>query len=419
MPAERLESLVIGAGQSGLGVSRELARQGIAHAVLEQGRIGESWRSQRWDSFRLNSPNWMNVLPGGRAPARPHGFASAREFAAGLERYAAANRLPVRRGVIVRAVEHDRRGEGFSVATDDGLYVTRSVVVASGGARVPRVPRIGVALPEPVLQIHAADYRNADMLPSGAVLVVGSAQSGVQIADDLLDAGRRVYLSSSAVGRVPRRYRGRDIFGWLIPDGFFDQPRRDDDGWRPPPNPQLSGGAREDTLSYQSLERRGAVLLGRLAAVSGFRVGLRDDLAQNAALADETSAKLRRRVDAYIARTGADAPPPEEDPSEVPYPADQLPSSPAELDLRAAGVTVVLWATGFSSDTSFLRLPVVSAGGEFVQRDGATAVPGLFVAGQPWMRTRGSGTIHGVAADAPHVAMLVSRHLWRRERIAA
>jgi putative flavoprotein involved in K+ transport len=415
MPAERLESLVIGAGQSGLGVSRELAGSGVEHVVLEQGRIGESWQSQRWDAFQLNSPNWMNVLPGDRAPARPDGFASAGEFAAGLERYAAEQRLPVRRGVTVRAVEPDRSGKGFRVATDDGLYLARSVVVASGGARVPRVPSIGADLPAAVLQLHAADYRNADLLPSGAVLVVGSAQSGVQIADDLLDAGRRVHLSSSAVGRVPRRYRGRDIFGWLIPDGFFDQPRREG-GWRPPPNPQISGGARDDTLSYQSLERRGAVILGRLAAVSGSRVRLGDDLARNAALADETSAKLRCRADAYIARVGADAPPPEDD---APFPAHRLRSAPAELDLRAAGVTVVVWATGFDCDTGFLRLPVVGAGGALVHRDGATAVPGLFVVGQPWMRTRGSGTVYGVATDAPHVAALVSRHLSRRERLAA
>src|SRR5512132_4351633 len=182
MPVERIDGLVIGAGQAGLGVSRELADRGVEHLVLEQGRIGETWRSQRWDAFALNSPAWMNRLPGDAAPARPDDFPSAPEFAVGLERYAFRHRLPVHESVTVRSLDLGFRGDGLSVTTDAGVLQTRSVVVASGGARVPRVPAMGGALSASILQLHTAGYRSADDLPAGSVLVVGGGQSGVQIA---------------------------------------------------------------------------------------------------------------------------------------------------------------------------------------------------------------------------------------------
>lgn len=416
MPAERIDSLVIGAGQAGLGVSRELARRGLEHVVLEQGRIGETWRSQRWDAFALNSPAWMNLLPGDAEPARPDEFPSAPEFALGLERYAFGHRLPVRQGVAVRAVDRGSTGDSLSVATDEGLLEARSVVVASGGARSPRVPSMAWALPRSIRQLHTAEYRNAGELPAGAVLVVGGAQSGVQIAEDLLLAGREVLLATSAVGRLPRRYRGRDSFAWLVDDGFFDE-RRDEA--TAGPNPQISGVAGGRTLSYQHLERLGAVLLGGLAGISGSRVRLRDDLAANIVFADAVSEALRDRMDAHIARTGADAPAPDPDPADEPYPARSIPRGPRELDLRRAAVATVIWATGFDVDTGFVRLPVVGERGEIAQRDGATAVPGLFAIGQPWLRSRRSATIYGVVADAPHVADLVSRRLAGRRRAAA
>jgi putative flavoprotein involved in K+ transport len=416
MPVDRIDSLVIGAGQAGLGVSRELVERGIEHLVLEQGRIGESWRAQRWDSFALNSPAWMNRLPGDAAPAAPDEFPSSRQFVVGLERYAFRHRLPVREGVAVRWLERGSTDDWLAVATGDGVLEARSVVVASGGARVPRVPAMASELTGSILQVHTADYRSAARLPEGAVLIIGGAQSGVQIAEDLLQAGREVFLATSAVGRLPRRYRGRDAFAWLVDDGFFDEPLANATA---APNPQISGVAGGHTLSYQHLERLGVVLLGGAADMSGQRVLLRDDLARNIAFADAVSAEQRARIDAHIARSGADAPPPEADAADAPYPMRSVPQAPRELDLRHAGVGTVIWATGFDPDTGFVRAPVVGDNGQIAQRDGATAQPGLLAMGQPWLRTRRSATVYGVVADAPHVADLVARRLAPRRRLAA
>jgi putative flavoprotein involved in K+ transport len=405
MPAEQLEALVIGAGQAGLGVSRELLRRGIEHAVLEQGRIGDSWRTQRWDSFALNTPAWMNRLPGGAASPGPDAFASAADFALALQRYAFCQRLPVREGVAVRSVAA-RGADGLAIATDDGLVHARSVVIASGGLRVPRIPALAAEFPRHIHQVHAGEYRNADQLRDGAVLVVGGGQSGVQIADDLLHAGREVLLATSAVGRLPRRYRGRDVFAWLGEEGFFDEPRGH---VKPGAGPQISGARGGYTLSYQLLARRGALLLGGMEGVAGSRIRFRDNLAFNLGFADEASARLRRRIDAYIARSGREAAAPDVDPADEPHDPGAIPQAPLELDLRRAGIANVVWATGFGPDTGFVRAPVLDGRGGVVQRDGATAVPGLFVVGHPWLRTRRSSTISGVAADAPYVADLVAR----------
>jgi putative flavoprotein involved in K+ transport len=295
----------------------------------------------------------MNLLPDEAEPVRPDEFPSAPEFALGLERYAFGHRLPVRQGVAVRSLDRGSTDGSLTVATDEGRFEARSVVVASGGARVPRVPPVASALPRSILQLHTAEYRNAGELPAGAVLVVGGAQSGVQIAEDLLRSGRDVLLATSAVGRLPRRYRGRDSF---------------DEGTTGP-NPQISGVAGGHTLSYQHLERMGAVLLGGLAGISGSRLRLRDDLAGNIVFADAVSEALRDRIDAHIERSGADAPAPDADPADEPHPMRSIPRGPRELDLRHAAVATVIWATGFDVDTGFVRLPVVGERGEIAQRD--------------------------------------------------
>jgi putative flavoprotein involved in K+ transport len=414
MPAEHIDTLVIGAGQAGLGVSRELHVRGVEHLVLERGRIGESWRSQRWASFALNTPAWMNRLPGDVAPSCPDAFATAPEFVLGLERYAFSGRLPVREGVTVRAVS--RRDDGLHVETDDGAFAARAVVLASGGSAVPRIPAVADGLSGSVHQVHTADYRTPDALPDGGVLVVGGGQSGVQIAEDLLHAGRDVFLATSAVGRLARRYRGRDSFAWLADDGFFDEPA---DRAMPGPSPQISGAAGGHTLSYQHLHGLGAVLLGGVADMAGERVWLRDNLADNIAVADAASTKLRRRIDAHIARAALDAPDPEPDPADEPWGERPISASRRRLHLRKAGIRTVIWGTGFSPATSFVRAPVLDERGKVLHRDGATALPGLFVVGQTWLRTRRSGTVYGVTADAPHIAGMVAAHSAKRERIAA
>jgi putative flavoprotein involved in K+ transport len=415
--SERIDSVIIGAGQSGLGLSRELVDRGVEHVVLEQGSVGDTWRTQRWDAFALNSPAWMNRLPGDAASVRPDEFPSAPEFVIGLERYAFRHRLPVSEGVAVRSVRQRSTDDRLSVVTDEGLVEARSVIVASGGARVPRLPAAASALSASILQLHTAGYRNAAELPSGAVLVVGGGQSGVQIAEDLLDAGREVLLATSRVGRLPRRYRGRDSFAWLVDDGYFDEPRTA--AATAGTNPQISGASGGHTLSYQHLERLGAVLLGGVVGVSGTQLRLCDDLERNVVFADTVSAALRSRIDAHIARLGIEAPGRDADPADEPYPLRAIPKTPRELDLRHAGVGTVIWATGFDAATNFVHAPVVGERGALIQRDGATAVPGLFVIGQPWLRSRQSATVYGVIDDAPHVAHLVVGRLTARGRLAA
>lgn len=408
MPAERVDTLIVGAGQAGLGVSHALAAAGVDQLVLEQGGIGESWRRLRWDSFRLNTPARLNRLPGGPDPVEPDAFPTASEFIVALERQAFRHRLPVRAGVRVRSVTPDPLSGRFRVQTDEGLIVARSVVAASGAARIPRLPPIADHLPADLHQLHTAHYRRPTALPPGGVLVVGGGQSGLQVAEDLLDAGRRVFVATSRVGRFPRRHRGRDVLAWLSEDGYFDAPRP---VGRPPRQPQISGVGGGHTISYQALERRGAMLLGRLRDVNGHRLRFDDDLAANAAFADETSAEIRRRIDTYIAGLGIAIGPGEPDPADEPYAPAALPTGPAELDVRAAGISTVIWATGLRADVRWLPAEALDARGEIAHWEGATPIPGLFVVGQPWLRSRRSAMIAGAAHDGPHVAGLVADHL--------
>jgi len=293
MRPESFDTVIVGAGQAGLGVSYELTRAGIDHLVLERDGIGQSWRDLRWDSFRLNTPAWMNALPGAPEPPEPDAFLSAEAWIAHLERHAFRHRLPVRCNVAVLRLQRDALRDRFRVETDAGPILANTVVVASGAARLPRVPALGAALPAAIQQVHTADYRRPSGLAPGAVLVVGGGQSGVQIVEDLLDAGRRVLLATSRVGRMPRRHRGRDVMAWLRDMGVLDERRCVLAGARTPRQPQVSGTRGGHTVSYQALERRGATLLGRLAGVAGHRVALGDDLAANVAHADAASAELR------------------------------------------------------------------------------------------------------------------------------
>ena len=313
-----LDAIVVGAGQAGLGVSYSLKRMGIAHVVLEKSRIGETWRSQRWDSFTTNSPNLLNGLPG--APyeeSMPDGFYTRDELVRSFESYAQRFALPVRTGVEVSRVEA-ADGGGFVVRTrtdagDGRTYYVRSVVIASGIMTEPKVPAFAGKLPGRIVQMHTAGYRNPAALPPGAVVVVGSGQSGVQIAEELNEAGREVYLCTSRVGRVPRRYRGREIMAWLWDCGFLDVARADleDPAICRAAQPQVSGvGRYGHTLSLQKLSRDGVTLLGRLNDVDGSSLVLGDDLADNIRFADQKSAYFKHEVDAYIARAGIQAPPP-------------------------------------------------------------------------------------------------------------
>ena len=390
---------VVGAGPAGLAASVALGGRGVDHVVLERDRVAGTWRAQRWDSFRLNTPGWMNTMFGGQ---ERYAYAPGAEVVERLERIAADG--PVRGGVRVTRLAPS--GDGWALATDDGELRARTVVVATGDQNVPRVPALAGRLPGRVAQLHAAGYRGPAQLPEGAVLVVGSAQSGCQIAEDLLAGGRQVVLATSPAGRVPFRHRGRDILEWLIEAGFMDQRPEDlpDPAAMQAPMPIIAPGR---GLSLPALARAGATLAGRPVAVDGERVGFDDSAAANVAAGDAFAARARTTVNELIQRRGLDAPSAEPDEHDRPVRLDP----PADLDLRAAEVGSVVWCTGFTGDFSWLDPGLAGPGGLPLHTDGAAPAPGLWYLGLRWLRRRGSSILYGFPGDAAWAAGEVRAHL--------
>jgi putative flavoprotein involved in K+ transport len=415
------DAVVVGAGQAGLAVSWHLRRLGVDHIVLEQGTIGDSWRTGRWDSFRLNTPAWANLLPGETVPmGSPGEFHTRDDWADHLARYARSNRLPVEeRSPVTRLLRLP--DESYLLAVGGASSRTLQVpvvVVASGMQRVPRLPAMASRTPPTVRSIHAGGYRSPTDLPPGGVLVVGGAQSGCQIAEDLLDAGRRVWLSASPAPRMPRRYRGRDIFEWLLDIGSFRQTLADlpDPVMRWWPQPNISGiGPAGHTLSLQSVGRGGATLTGRLLAFDGDVARFAPDLGASIRVGDISSVRWRERVDAHIAATGIAAPRPEPDDADQPVEAPETVPGPSHIDLVGERIGCVIWATGFGPDLGWLGMDLVTERGLPVQTDGEAA-PGLWFLGIPWMRTRSSGIVLGADADGAAVAERAADWLGRARR---
>lgn len=408
-----LGAIVIGAGQAGLAASYHLSRAGIEHVVLERGRIGETWRSQRWDTFVLNTPGWMShALTTDRArEGQDDGFLSAAAFAARLESLVARHGAPVRIGATATRVEAlgARRG-GFRVSLEgaDGPdeLIGRAVVVATGIQNVPRIPAVAASFPPWIVQLTTADYRGPSDLPAGAVLVVGGAQSGVQIAEDLLAAGRTVYLCTSRVGRLRRRYRGRDMIARLFDAGFYDvtPAQLPDPAMLTWPIPQTSGvGPLGHTVSLQGLAEQGVTLLGRPVEIDGDRVVLDDTLGANVAFGDRVSHDLKALVDDHLRRTGSSLPSVESDPADDPHPDPAGMRAPDHLDLGRAGIGSVVWACGFGGAFGYLPSEAVGPSGVPLHLDGVGAMPGLYYVGFPWLSTRKSGIIPGVDEDAARV----------------
>jgi putative flavoprotein involved in K+ transport len=316
---EQVEAVVIGGGQAGLAISYYLTQQGRTHVVLEQAtQIAPAWRHGRWDSFTLVTPNWTVRLPGfPYQGGDPDGFMPRADVVRHLEQYAASFQAPVRCGVQVTAVDPARNGQGYLVSTaDDATYTAASVVVATGSFQFPKPSPFSGAVPPEILQLHSSHYRNPSALPPGAVLVVGSADSGCQIAEELNESGRRVYLCVGRAVRRPRRYRSKDSMFWAVTLGRLEQTadQLPSPSARFAPNPQLSGKYGGHTINLHQFARNGVVLLGCLIGVDGPRIALAPDLQENLANADKTSEDFRKEVDAFVRRTGMDVPAPEPDP---------------------------------------------------------------------------------------------------------
>lgn len=403
---KRADALIIGAGQAGLAMSFCLGRLGIDHVVIERGRIAERWRSERWDSLRLLTPNWMSRLPGWTWRGDdPDGFMTMPEVIEHLAGYARHAAAPVETGTAVHAVGRD--GAGFLVETSRGRWLARSVVIATGACQEPLVPPMAAALPGDIHQTTPSAYRNPSMLPPGGVLVVGAAASGVQIADELRRAGRRVVLSVGSHIRLPRLHRGRDILWWMDRAGLLDESAEavaDLGRARRQPSLQLVGRPDRRSIDLGSLQALGVRLVGRAVAAEGSVMRFADDLADTVGAAQRKLERLLARID----RTHADPP----------RPLVLAPAAPS-LDLRRQGIGTVLWATGHRRDYGWLRVPVLDPSGEIVHRGGITPAAGLYVLGLRFLRTRKSSFIDGVGQDAVALSQALHDHLARNRAAAA
>lgn len=403
---ERVGTVVIGGGQAGLVTSYHLSQRDLEHVVLEQESVPfPAWRS-RWDSFTLVTPNFQLQMPEFAYEGdNPDGFLHRDDVIEYLEEFAASFDPPVRFGVRATSVERNPAG-GYLVRTDNGTLEAGNVVVAIGTFQEPRIPPFSDDLSDhgsnQLVQLHSSDYRNPESLPDGGVLVVGAGQSGSQIAEELNQSGRQVYLSASDVERLPRRYRGKDSMRWLVETGFVDRTVDELESLeeRFSPNPRISGKDGGHTLNLHQFARDGVRLLGHLEGAQGTRAYFAPDLKGSLATADKFAAEFKQGIDKFIAKTGQDAP----EPSAGPGPQDGYEVDIVrELDLKAEGIATIIWATGYMFDFSWVKLPILDGYGYPVQKRGITAYPGLYFVGLHWLHTIKSGLLAGVSDDAKHV----------------
>jgi putative flavoprotein involved in K+ transport len=401
MPVENVEVLVIGAGQAGLAMSAHLGRCDVPHLVLERQRIAERWRSERWDSLVANGPAWHDSYPGLEFPGYgPDDFVPKEAIADAFEAFAKRIKAPVRCGVDVSSVRRNTGGPGFRVETSKGAIEARYVVVATGAFQNPIIPAV---VPEEagIMQIHSTAYRNPGQLPEGAVLVVGAGSSGVQIADELLRAGRRVYLSVGPHDRPPRSYRGRDFVWWLGVLGKWDAAAPAEG--REHVTIAVSGAYGGQTIDFRRLAERGMTLVGRTESFEKGRMHFAADLARNVAQGDANYLSVLDEADEFVARNGLDLPLEPEARRIGPDP--KCMTDPIlELDLAQAGVRSIIWATGFSADYSWLKVDAFDGRGKPKHQRGVSAEPGIYFLGLPWLSRRGSSFIWGVWHDASFIA---------------
>jgi len=378
MPIQKIDTLVVGAGQAGVAMSEHLSNNGIPHLVLERDRIAERWRTGRWDSLVANGPAWHDRFPGLEfSDTDPDAFASKERVADYFVDYAKRINAPIRCGVEVRSVERNLGGPGFRVETSEGV------------------------IEAPFTQIHSFDYRNPDQLPEGAVMVVGAGSSGAQIAEELVNAGRRVFLSVGPHDRPPRAYRGRDYCWWLGVLGLWDVEAME-------PGKEhvtiaVSGANGGHTVDFRRFAAQGITLVGRTQNYSDGVLSFAPDLAANIAEGDAYYLSMLREADAYVARNGMDLP--EEPDAYIIDPNPDCVTNPIlELNLAEAGVASIIWATGYSRDYRWLKVDAFDEQGAPKHQRGVSSEPGIYFLGLPWQSRRGSTFIWGVWHDARHVA---------------
>ena len=401
--------ILIGGGQAGLSLSHYLKQRSIDHLVLEKHEPMHTWRDHRWDTFCLVTPNWQCKLPGWEyAGSDPHGFMKKDEIIEYIDGFVGHVDAPLLTGVSVKRVARLAEG-GFSISTDHGEYTADQVVVASGGYHLPIIPRLAERLPQDIVQVHSEQYKNPQSLPPGAVLVVGNGQSGAQIAEDLHLAGRKVVMATGHAPRCARFYRGKDCVDWLADMGYYDMPVHEHplrEGVRDNTNHYVTGRDGGRDIDLRKFASEGMELYGSLCGLEGQALRFEPTLRDNLEHADRIYNGINASIDRFIAARGIEAPPPS-----IYEPVWQPSEERDSLDLRAAGITSVVWCIGFRPDFSWLDAPVFTGRGQPGHTRGVTAVEGLYFIGLPWLHTWGSGRFSGVARDALFLAEKIEA-LW-------
>lgn len=401
MAIEKVDTLIVGAGQAGIAMSEHLSAAGVSHLVLERSRIAERWRSERWDSLVANGPAWHDRFPNMEfVNADPDAFVPKEEIADYLVAYAEQNNAPIRTGVEVKSVKRIAGKAGYRIETSDGVFEAHNVVAATGAFQRPVIPAVAPK-DASLTQIHSSAYRNPAQLPDGAVLVIGAGSSGAQIAEELAGAGKKVYLSVGSHDRPPRAYRGRDFVWWLGVLGIWD-----DEALEPGKEHvtiAVSGAGGGLTVDFRRLAAQGVTLVGLTESFKDGNVTFQPDLVENIAHGDASYLQMLDAADAYVERMGLDLP---EEPSarDVRPDPDCMTNPVLELNMSDAGITSILWATGFAVDYSWLKVDVLDEGGKPIHQRGVSKEPGVYFLGMPWQSRRGSPFIWGVWHDAKHLA---------------
>lgn len=405
---EKIETVIVGGGQAGLAVSYYLQHMGHEHVIFEQAaQVANAWRNDRWDSFTLLTPNWSFRLPGAEYYGdAPDGYMVRDEILTRFEQFLECNNLPVHFGVNVESVKQDFENNGYLINTGEKIFWTKNVVIATGLFQTPKIPAFTKAISQDILQLSSGKYRNPQTLPDGAVLVVGSAQSGSQIAEEIYLSGRKVYLCVSGAGRVPRRYRGKDIYEWMHIVGILDRmvDQLPSSKAKFAANPHVSGRDGGRTLNLHKFARDGVTLLGHIRDAQQNHIWLEPDLNENLKKADKFEVDLTNQIDSYIKKNG------------LSVPEEKLPelkngfttSETTEMDLRAAGISTIIWAIGYTFDFNLVKLPVLDGDGFPTQTRGVTNYPGLFFIGLPWLYKYKSGQLFGVGEDAEFITSKIA-----------